>query len=117
VTVPFRLVRDALARLSLEPKAQRDALAGSVVSDELALDLDNAVSSLRYESQRTGIVLPGPFIAALRDLNDRLDAPPGDSLWDDAALETHPTWDAARRNARVLLAQLPPTSDEDISGG
>jgi hypothetical protein len=109
VTVPFRLLSDALTQLSLEPRAQRSSLAGSVVTDELALDLDNAVSSLRYECDRTGIVLDDDLVTALRNLVDRLAAPPSDPLWDDESLDTHPTWIAARRTARQLLSRLPTT--------
>jgi hypothetical protein len=109
VTIPFRLLRDALTQLSLDPQAQRKALAGCIVTDELALDLGNAVLSLPNESQRTGITLDSALQAALRDLNSRLDAPPSDPLWDDESLDTHPTWIAARRTARQLLSQLPST--------
>ena len=108
MTIPFRLLRDALTQLSLDPQAQRNALAGCVVTDELALDLDNAVLSLPYESQRTGIALDSALLTALRDLNSCLEAPPADPLWDDESLDTHPTWTAARRTARQLLSQLPP---------
>jgi hypothetical protein len=106
--MPFRLLRDALTQLSLDPQAQRNALAGSVVTDELALDLDHALQSLRYESQRTGIVLDDALCTELRDLNNQLAAPPGDPLWNDESLDTHPTWAAARRTARQLLSRLPP---------
>jgi hypothetical protein len=109
MTAPFWLVREALIQLSLEPQAQRRVLAGSVVTDELALDLDHALLSLPHESQRTGITLDDTLLAALRDLNNQLDAPPDDPLWDDEALDTHPTWHAARGTARQLLSQLPPT--------
>lgn len=108
MTIPFRLLRDALTQLSVDAQEQRNVLAGSVVTDELALDLDNAVLSLQYESQRTGIVLDDALVTALHDLLRRLDAPPGDQLWDDESLDTHPTWAAARRTARELLSQLPP---------
>lgn len=108
MTIPFRLLRDALTRLSLDPRAQREALAGCVVTDELALDLDHAVSSVPHESQRTGITLDSALQAALRDLNSLLDAPPSDPLWDDESLDAHPTWAAARRTAGQLLFQLPP---------
>jgi hypothetical protein len=32
------------------------------------------------------------LLTALRDLNSRLDTPPGDRLWDDESLDTHSTW-------------------------
>lgn len=107
MTAPFRLLRDALTQLSLEPHEQRIALAGSVVTDELALDLDNALQSLRHESQRTGIALNTALLTALSDLNNRLNAAPNDPLWNDEFLDTHPTWLAARQTARQLLSQLP----------
>lgn len=51
MAIPFRLLCDALTQLSLDPLEQRNVLVGSVVTDEFALDLDNAVRSLQYESQ------------------------------------------------------------------
>lgn len=108
MTIPFRLLCDALTQLSLDPLEQRNVLVGSVVTDEFALDLDNAVRSLQYESQRTGAVLDDALVTALHDLLGSLDAPPSDPLWDDESLDTHPTWAAARRTARQLLSQLPP---------
>jgi hypothetical protein len=114
--VPFRLLREALAQLGLGPEEQRRVLAGSAVTDELALDLDHAVLSLAFESERSGVVLPHRLLSELRELNDLLDAPPADSLWDDDSLETHPTWAQAREQARRLLSQLPPPGD-GVAGG
>jgi hypothetical protein len=117
VTIPFRLLRDALTQLSLDPRAQRSALAGSVVTDELALDLDNALLSLQYESERTGIVLDNALVTALRDLGSSLDVPPGDPLWDDESIDTHPTWAAARRIARQLLPKVASAQDAAAEPG
>ncbi|NYH87950.1 hypothetical protein [Actinopolymorpha rutila] len=39
------------------------------MTDELALDLDNAVRSIQNESERTGITLDGALLTALRELN------------------------------------------------
>jgi hypothetical protein len=41
----YTLLRNALRNLSLEPGDQRRALAGGVLTDELALDVENAVRS------------------------------------------------------------------------
>jgi hypothetical protein len=111
VTIPFRLLRDALIQLALDPQQQRQVLAGTVVTDELVLDLDNAVDSLEHESQRTGIALDEALLSALRELNDRLTALSSDELWDDQSLDTHPTWAHARQTARDLLPQLPTAPD------
>ena len=94
-----RLLRDALHRLAMDADAQRQALAGSVVTEELALDLDHAVQTVG------GSVGPA-VLGELQQLNSSFDAPPGDPLWRDAALDTHPVWAAARDTARRLLDQL-----------
>jgi len=61
---PFQMLRVALTQLSLEPQQQRQALAGTVVTDELVLDLDAGVGPLESEMERTGITLdPGMLIA------------------------------------------------------
>ena len=115
VTVSFRLLRDALSTLALDPDQQRRALAGTAVTDELALDLDNAVTSLNHEMQRTGIDLDPELLTALTRLNDTLAAPPADSLWDEDSLDIHPVWAAARETAYALLTQLPtPTTTADF---
>ena len=113
VTVPFRLLRDALTQLSLAPRAQQSALAGSVVMDELVNDLDNALLSLQHECDRTGIALDDDLTSALRSLMDTFEAPPDDLLWDDEALDMHPTWTAARRTAAQLLSRLPAPPSND----
>lgn len=106
MTISFRLPREALANLALPAERQRQALAGTAVTDELALDLDNAVLSLNHEMDRTGVRLPPVLIAALQEFNNALSAPPEDSLWDDASLDGHPIWASARVTAIELLDQL-----------
>ncbi|MDQ1250157.1 MAG: hypothetical protein QG597_4536 [Actinomycetota bacterium] len=106
MTFPFRLLHEALTNLSLPPDRQRQELTGTVVTDELALDLDYAVSSLNYEMDRTGVRLDPALLAALSTLNDSLTAPPTDEFW-DAALDDHPVWATARATAAALLAQVP----------
>ncbi len=69
MTVPFRLLRDALWQLSLEPDEQRKALAGTAVTDELAIDLDNAVASLANASEEAGTTLTQDVVAALAHLS------------------------------------------------
>ncbi|WP_142158249.1 hypothetical protein [Cellulomonas sp. SLBN-39] len=108
MTTSFPLLRDALTNLALPPERQRQALAGTVVPDELALDLDNAVRSLDDAMERAGIQLAPAVVAAVEELNDSLAAPPADDLWNDVALAQHPAWIAARRRAAELLAQIPP---------
>jgi hypothetical protein len=100
VTDRLRLVRDALTQLAMEPEAQRAALVGAVVTDELALDLDHAVRSLPQAAVAPAV------LAELRKLNRGFDVPPGDALWNDASLDTHPVWAAARETARRLLKNL-----------
>jgi len=112
VPIAFQLLRDVLTKLALPPELQRQVLAGTVVTDELALDLDNAVGSLNYEMDRTGITLTSTILTDLRRLNEALTAPPADVLWDDASLDRHPVWAAARQTASALLTQLPPQTIE-----
>ena len=107
VTAPFPLLRDALRRLSLEPTEQRAALVGTVVTDELALDLDNAMQALRHESEMAGVTLDPEVQASLWRLNGLLDAQRGNRLWTDAALDDHPTWAEARIVARQVLPLIP----------
>ncbi|WP_088285235.1 hypothetical protein [Kineosporia sp. A_224] len=106
-TVPFRLLRDALTNLALPPERQRQELAGTAVTDELALDLENAVLSLGYETERAGIRLAPALVTAVQQLDNTLAAAPADGLWDDTALDQHPVWAAARTRASELLARLP----------
>ena len=103
----YRLLRDALWQLSLEPDEQRRHLAGAVVTDELALDLDNAVSSLAYAASMGAPPLSDEVTVQLHRLTALIDAPPGDPLWENAALDTHATWAEARIVARQLLPLLP----------
>lgn len=107
VSVSFRLLRDALKNLSLEPDEQRRELSGTVVTDELALDLDNAVRSLDEAQRTAGIALADGLLTELRRLNALLDAPPGDEFWSDVALDRHRGWAEAREIARALLALVP----------
>ena len=107
MVVRFELLRSALHQLSLEPNDQRQELAGTVVTDELALDLSNAVASLSHTSEVAGVELAPELVEALERLNQSLGAPPGDPLWDDAALDRHPVWAEARLVARSLLPNVP----------
>ena len=108
MTAPFRLLRDALWQLSLEPIEQREALKGMAVTDELALDLDNAVASMQYASEAAGRTLDADVLEAVRSLNATLgEHGPDDSLWDDAALDLDTIWAQARETARALLPRLP----------
>lgn len=104
----YFLLRDALTRLSLEPDEQRAALAGSAVTDELALDFANAVESIGYQASIAGVDLAPAVLEAVRDLNGMLGAaPPGDWLWTEEALDRHPLWAEARTVARTVLSELP----------
>lgn len=108
VPVPFRLLRDALWQLSLEPSEQRMALEGSAITDELALDLDNAVASLQHASEAAGKVLDPDVLEAVRALNAAFGMHgPEDEMWVDAALDRHAVWAQARKTARALLPRLP----------
>jgi hypothetical protein len=105
--VPFRLLRDALWQLSIEADEQRRELHGSVVTDELALDLGNALDSLEHAEEEAGIVLPNALVSELRRLSALLDTPPGDPLWRDDALDNDPRWAEARRLSGDMLSRLP----------
>jgi hypothetical protein len=78
-----------------------------VVTDELALDLANAVESLEYAQETAGTQLADDVLAELRRLNALLDAPSDDALWEEHSLDRHPTWAEARRVSRELLPRLP----------
>ncbi|GAA4626958.1 hypothetical protein [Cellulomonas oligotrophica] len=110
MTTSFPLLRDALTNLALPPERQRQQLAGAAVPDELALDLDLdiALRSVNDAMERAGVRLAPAVVAAVEQLNDSLAAPPGDGLWDDAALAQHPVWISARQRAAELLALMPP---------
>jgi hypothetical protein len=77
------------------------------VTDELALDLDNAVISLAHASEEAGMTLNDHVVAALADLHKSLSAPPDAALWDDEALDRHPVWAEARVTSRRLLPLIP----------
>ena len=104
----FGILREALWRLSLNAEQQRTVLAGTVVTDELALDLDNAVKSLRFASAQAGVVLSPEFLSALSSIEALFAAAPGDPLWDDESLDHHEAWASARAQARQLQLLLPP---------
>ncbi len=107
VTVSFPLLREALWQLSLEPDEQRKALHGMAVTDELAIDLENAVASLADATEQAGTTLSEDVVAALTELSDLLSAPPEDALWDSESLDRHPSWAKARALSRRLLPLLP----------
>lgn len=104
---PFGILREALTHLSWDADEQRHCFAGAAVTDELALDLDAGWTSLPYQTQQAGIALNPELIAGLAALHASFDAPPGDTLWDPASLDSHPTWITARRTAAHLLHMLP----------
>lgn len=110
----FGLLRSALRQLALNPDEQRRELAGTCVTDELALDLENAVSSLAYAQEAERQTLPESLVTALTALLATLDAAPDDEVWDESALDHHVVWTAARTEARSLLDQLPP--DDQLPG-
>lgn len=107
VSNPFRLLRESLWNLSLEPADQRSELNGTAVTDELALDLANAVESLERTQQAAGTRPGEDLLAEVRRLNALLAAQPDDAMWEDDSLDRHPTWAEARRLARSLLPLVP----------
>ena len=109
MTEPFHLLRDALWQLGLEADEQRRELSGTVVPDELALDLANAVESIEYAQKSAGLRLTEDVFADLERLSALFDASPGDPFWADESLDHHPTWAEARRRARAILPRLPST--------
>lgn len=73
---PFDILREALEQLSWDADTQRRAFTDAAVTDELALDLDNAVRSLPHRAERLGITLDPELIADLTALLALFDAPP-----------------------------------------
>jgi hypothetical protein len=78
-----------------------------VGTGELALDLDNAMQSLPYATEMAGVSLDEEVQTSLERLTRLFDAEPTDELWDEAALDTHPTWAEARALAREVLPLIP----------
>jgi hypothetical protein len=74
-----RNLREALRNLSLEPDELRAELLGMVVTDELALDLDNAVSSVNHASEVEGFTRQDTSVFTVRTAKDglMLTMPPG----------------------------------------
>jgi hypothetical protein len=103
----FFLLRSASRQLSLEPDEQRRSFAGMVVNDELALDLENAVASVRFAQDAAGSTLAAEVVDELQDLLRLLTAPPEDRLWEDRALDDDERWAKARAVARRVLPDLP----------
>lgn len=77
------------------------------MTDELALDLDYAVSALGYLRSQGAPPLSDEVTAEVHRLNSLTDVPPDDPLWDDAALDRHEVWAEARAVSRRLLPLLP----------
>lgn len=120
----FRDLREAVEQLCLEPEEQRRALARMVVTDELAMDLHYSLEALGDNTKRAGVGLDDDVVIELRRLSALLDVPPGDPLWDEPALDTHPTWAELRLGARAMLprfpvgqAALPPPSEISALAG
>lgn len=107
MTTQFRLLREALEQLGWDADEQRRALDGFDITFELVDDLDHAVRSLPYECERVGVTLDPQLTAALAALLASLDAPQDDDLWDPDVLDSHPTWETARRTSAHLLGTLP----------
>lgn len=104
---PFGILREALTHLSQDADEQSRIFAGPAVTDELALDLDAAWTSLAYQAEHAGVTLDPELIAGLAVLHASFAAPSGDPLWDPASLDSHPTWITARRTAARFLRMLP----------
>lgn len=102
----FGLLREALEHLSWDAPTQRRHFDGAVATDELALDLDNALVSLPHECERLAVTLEPDLAAALAELHTALGDAPGSGLWDPASLDSHPTWAFARCTAARLLERL-----------
>jgi hypothetical protein len=106
----LRLVREAIAALAAEPTDQLSMGRGALVTDELALDFENAHRMLPL-LRRAGVVFGDEATALMAELDTLLTAPPESSLWSDEGLRWHPTWARARAVARRLLALPPLVSD------
>jgi hypothetical protein len=109
----LQLVREALAALAAEPVDQMSKLHGALVTDELALDFENARSVLPLLREAGMVIGDGPQ-ALMAELDTLLAAPPDSSIWSDEALRSHPAWVRARVVARRLLA-LPPLAPDQYS--
>jgi hypothetical protein len=103
----FFLLRNALYQLGLPAEQQRQRLAGMLVTDELALDLDHALTSVEAAMDEAGQRLDAEVIAAVTTLMSLISAPPGDPIWDEKSLDIDSRWIRARVESAALLSRIP----------
>jgi hypothetical protein len=96
----------AVGRLAASADEQRQALAGAVVADELALDYASAYDLLPTLSGQ-GVSLGDVAEGLARRLDGLLCVPPGAEFWSEAALVDDPAWEEVRNTARALQTYLP----------
>jgi hypothetical protein len=96
----------AVGRLAASADEQRQALAGAVVADELALDYASAYDRLPTLSGQ-GVSLGDVAEGLARHLDGLLSVPPGAEFWSEAALVDDPAWEEVRTTARALQTYLP----------
>jgi hypothetical protein len=103
----FLLLRDALYQLALPAEQQRERLAGMLVTDELALDLDHAVSSLGAAMDQAGVRLGPEVVTDSAAIMSLISAAPTDPIWNDESLDTDPRWIQARLASAALFHRIP----------
>jgi hypothetical protein len=96
----------AVGRLAASADEQRQALAGAVVADELALDYASAYGLLPTLSGQ-GVSLGDVAGGLARRLDELLSVPPDAEFWSEAALVDDPAWEEVRTTARALQTYLP----------
>lgn len=115
-------LKESLQALAVQPSHQVRLFPDFVVkTDELVLDFDHwwscAIGNYRNE-------LTAEQLACLENINSQIDtATTGDrSIWDEAALQSHPYWSRLRELAQKCLKEFgwecetPPGHPEEYVG-
>jgi hypothetical protein len=98
----LNLLREALSNLAAEATVQRQRFAGAVVTDELALDFENALVSVT--SSYPEIAMNDVALLWLENLRDLLSVGSSNSLWTEDL--GSPTWSHIRMLAAMALVEL-----------
>lgn len=99
---PLDLLREALGNLAADPASQRQQFENALVTDELALDFEDALGAV--ESSDPEFEMNDVALLWLESLRDLLSAGPDESLWTEDL--GSPAWSHIRRLASTALAEL-----------
>lgn len=99
---PLDLLRETLGNLAADADAQRQRFESGVVTDELALDFEDALGVV--ESADLELALNDVALLWLENLRDLLSVGPGHSLWTESF--DSPAWSHIRELAAMALVEL-----------